>query len=356
MNTQSTLKSKTNRIVSNVFYKLDVDGNKLELVPLPKASSDFDNYLSSLLAEISKKAQKRSYVFQRETTEFYLALVDYFKQTDLVKNSHSESLSKRLLAEEIKAIKKYGHLGAEGEGHVKRGSFLQFLYREDSKVFYLGVKVDHQDFLDETDFHKKAGLSLAKKVYKACKVEFDSDGLPLQIEIFDTNQKPAVYWWQEFLELNVLRDDSENTEKASNAVMTEIDRLKKKHPIDHTILRNSVIASFKQKGTMNYEDFVNDVIANYEPEDSKLKISNLVKKLKELPQKKGFDTQFTLDPSKVKFRKSQFKLSREITLTIADNIEHLNEKVWSEQTKDGKKLVVIESEEGFKHFMKKPRD
>lgn len=356
MTEQSSSTSKTNRIVSNVFYKLDVDENKLELVPLPKASSDFDAYLGSLLSEISKKSQKRSYVFQRETTEFYLALSDYFNQTDLVINSHAKSLSKRLLAEEIKAITKYGHLGAEGEGHVKRGSFLQFLYREGAEVFYLGVKVDHQDFLDETDFNKKAGLSLAKKLYKACKVGFDSEGIPLQIKVFDTNQTPAVYWWQEFLELKVLRDDSENTEKASNAVISAIDRLKKKHPVDHTILRNSVIASFKRTTIMNYDDFINDTVANYVPEDNNLKIVDLVKKLKELPDKKGFDSQFNLVASQVKFRQSKIKLSNEITLTLDDGIDHLDNKIWSEETKDGKKLVVIESAEGFKRFKQKQRD
>lgn len=356
MTIQVSSGSKTNRIVSSVFFKLDVDANDLDPVSLPKASSDFDAYLVSLLAEISKKAQKRSYVFERETTEFYLALSSYFNQNNLVTNTHSESFSKRLLAEEIKAIKNYSHLGVKGEGHVKRGSFLQFLYREGTKVFYIGVKVDHQDFLDEADFNKKAGLSLAKKIYKACKVGFDSNGVPQQIEVFDTNQKPAVYWWKEFLELKVLRDDAENTEKASTAVITVIDRLKKRYPVDHTILRNSVIASFKKATVMNYEDFIIDSVASYVPEDGNLKVAELVNKLKALPKTKGFDTQFNLVASKVRFRQAKIKLSNEITLTYDNGIDHLEKKIWSEETNDGKKLVVIESPEGFKQFKKKPRD
>lgn len=346
------------RIISTALHQIDVDSKKANAIIINGDNADLEKYLDDLLKEIQAKEQKRDYSFLRETTEFYNSLKQFSLNNDLQKNQASENLAQRLLEKELVADKQYGHLAKSGTGHVKKGSFLQFLYREDGSTCYLGVKIEHQTFLDEKDFKMKIGISIANKVYKACKVPFDKSNKPSQVIVYDTNSTPSVYWWREFLELRELRDDSHNTREASKAVLRVVDKIKKDSPSDHTILRNAAISSFKQKGELKYDDFIENVFANYTPEnaDLKTKLPTLVAELKSLPEKKGFDTRFNLVPSEVPFKKSSYKISQEITLTIEDGIQNIADKVWSEKTASGKYLVVIESsQQECSRFIEKPR-
>lgn len=242
-------------------------------------------------------------------------------------------------------------------GMLKKEVFLQFLYRDNSNISYLGVKIEHHAFLDENDFKKKIGLAIAKKIYKACKVSFNDTGTPYDVFVYDTNTKPSTYWWKDFLELKEIRDDALNTRLASKEVIKVVNGLKKHHPADYTILRNAVVAAFKQQGEMKFNEFIESTFETYEPEDAHLKnkMPNIVGKLKHLPEKKKFDSQFNLVPSEVPFKRSKISLSKEITLSIDEGIDDLDEKIWSERSASGMKLVVIESPDGFERFKLKTR-
>lgn len=279
---------KMSRIVSTVLHQIDVDSKKSQLIPISGHHSDLEGYLGDLLDEIQAKEQKRAYEFLRETTEFFTALKSYTESQDLQANVVSSNLAQRLLDKEVITDDKYGHLGASGSGHVKKGSFLQFLYRNGSSISYLGVKIEHQLFLDELDFKKKIGISIANKIYKACKVDFDDNSIPCKVFVYDTNSKPSTYWWSEFLELKELRNDAHNTRTAAKEVLKIINRIKKEHPADHTLLRNSMISSFKQQGELKYDDFIEKTIKNYEPVDKNLKdkLPEIVSNLTKLPEKK----------------------------------------------------------------------
>lgn len=348
------------RIVSTVLHHIDVDAKKLKLIPIPNANAELESYLHDLLEEIKDKTQKRSYEFVRETTEFYGALVDYFKSNDLEKNSKSAGIASRLLDKEIDTERDYGHLGKAGVGHVKKGSFLQFIYREGENLSYLGVKIEHQEFLDETDFIKRIGLSLINKIFKACWVTYGESGVPLQVYVYDTNTKPAVYWWRDFLELKQTRDDAYNTKTAIVEVVRVLDSIRHKYPADYSILRNASVAAFKQDTDMVFDTFVTNTFAHYTPEDNELATSHLpvlIEKLKELPVKKNFDSVFKIQPKEVPFRKKSIAVSQEITLSLSEGIDNIEEKIWSEITAGGQKLVVIKSTDNkaFSSFKLKER-
>jgi hypothetical protein len=346
------------RIVSTVLHQIDVESKNCNLITISGDHSDLEGYLSDLLDEINEKEQKRAYDFVRETTEFYSALESYNQNRDLSTNRFASNIAMRLLDKEVETDKNYGHLSKSGKGHVKKGSFLQFLYRDGSSISYLGVKLEHQVFLDEVDFKRKIGLSVARKIYKACKVDFGADAVPHNVFVYDTNAKPSHYWWNDFLELKELRTDALNTETASKEVLREVDKLKKSFPRDHNVLRNATIAAFKQHGEMKYDEFIENTFSNYEPLDNDLKVMlpKIKEKLEKLPEKKNFDTRFTLAPELVTFRRSSYELSKEISLSIEGGIENINDKVWSEKTASGQELVVINSPEGFKRFTVKVRE
>lgn len=344
-------------IASIALHQIDVETNAFHIIPISKDYSDLNSYLNELLTEVDESERRREYGFSSETTELYTTLLKYKDGFTLIGEGISDILAKRLLKEEVKADKRYGHLGNNKKGHVKKGSFLQFLYTIGTEMYYLGVKMEHQVFIDEADFKKKAGLSVANKIYKACKVSFGEQGALKDVHVYDTNSTPAKYWWDEFLDLTEVRNDSYNTRTAADEVMKVVGRLKNDFPIDHTILRNSVIGAFKQDADMDYIEFVDDVVRTYVPEDEDLieRMPSIIERLEKLPADKGFDTKFKLMPKEVLFRKTQYKLSKEMTLYINDSVDNIEEKVWAEETSSGKKLVVIESPEGFKNFKVKER-
>lgn len=348
MSNDVTVDKKT--ILSSVLYGIDVAGNSIKSVAVNASLPDLEKYLANLLKEIGEQDQKRSYKFQSPRTEFCTCLNDFNKNKNLPQNNHAPLLATRLLKHEIEANRKYKNINK-----VSKGSFLQFMYSDGGQMFYLSVKVEHQSFLDETDFIKKYGLAEDRKLYKACKVQYKPDGTLGDVSVFDTNGVAAAYWWREFLELEVIRDDAENTKNAVEAVLQTIGSLKSKYPSDHTILRNAAVAAFKQQAQMNYFNFVDTVFNKYKPTDEAAEpdIKKLVEKLKELPGKKNFDTQFELVPGAVPFKQTKYNLSSEITLTIKDGITNISDKIWAEVTKDGRNVVVIESDQAHNFSMKK---
>jgi len=337
------------RIVSSVLYGIDIAAQSVRLVSSGTSRPDLEAYLASLLFEIGGQTQKRSFRSPSLTTEFCNCLQSFYNSRDLTVDQSCETLANRLLRHEIQTEKRYPNIN-----QITRGSFLQFIYEENGTVSYLGVKVEHQSFLDEADLIKKFGLADDRKLYKACQVNFDANGIPIEFSVFDTNGLPAAYWWREFLELAVVRDDTENTKTAIEAVLKVLGTIKRKHPSDHTVLRNATIAPFKQQGPMNYVDFINRLFGSYTPMETEaiVLISSLLPRLHELPSKKKFDTQFNLIPEAVPYRQTKYILSPEISLTIKDGIENLSTKIWAEKTADGREVVVIESDQahvfGFK--------
>ncbi len=348
---------KSRSIISTSLHQIDVVKKTSRPILISK-HNDLEDYLTTLLDEITKKEQKREYAFSREKTEFKTTLLSYYKNQILQKNTDSSHFANRLLDIEINTDEEYGHLGADNKGIVKKGSFLQFIYRENSEIFYLGVKIEHQEFLDENDFKKKVGLSVANKVYKACHVSYVKS-VPNKINIYDTNSKPAKYWWYSFFELKVVRDNALNTKEASQKVVSSLAKYKKEFPKDYTYLRNAVITAFKQNSEMNYDDFIKNTFENYKSDNDAFneKIKELIKKLKELPKKEGFDTKFTLVPSEVNFKKQKVRLTGQIDISYDEDMKHLDDKIWSEITSDGRKLVVIKTEgDSYKNFKVKTRE
>ena len=343
------------KIIETRLNHIDVAGNSCTAVDMTGDLSDLEGYLVELLSEIGERKEKRSYDFERSTTEFATALAK-FGVTKSLESSVSESLAARLLSHESKTEEKYSHLKT-GDSLVKKGSFLQFLYQNEGNLAYLGVKMEHAAIVDEVDFKKRWGLPDASKIYKACRVLYDESHNPRSVHAYDTNSQPSVYWWREFLELKVLKDDSHNTLTAVNAVLSTVARIRNKFPHHHTVLKNTVIGAFKKDGQMNFHEFIDKTIApmfSDEPEFQK-EMPKLLEKLRQLPEKEKFDTQFTLIPAVVKFRRTKVELTPEISLSYDSDMEDIDKKIWAEKTSDGVKLVVIRSDSAYDQFKTKER-
>ncbi|RAP57104.1 hypothetical protein [Oleiagrimonas sp. MCCC 1A03011] len=342
------------KILGTALHHLDIDNNTCDPVRIPE-DSDLEVYLDILLAEIAGKPQSRAYTLVSDSTECAVSLAKFHDAETLVKDA-AQALASRLLRIEIATDERYGHLAAPGTTHVKRGSFLQFLYKSAGVLGYLAVKVEHQSILDETDFKRRVGLGESQKIYKACRVGFDAHGKPQQALVFDTNAKPSVYWWNDVWELAPVRSDELNTKEAIKHVVHALQKIKKYAPVDYNILRNASVAAFKQTGAIDFDKFVTSTFSSYSPvaDDLASELPNLVTRLRELPKKKGFDSHFTLAPAAVPYNKVKVQLNTGISLSYDEGLAHLSDRIWSTTTKDGKEVVVVDAPGASKHFPSKP--
>lgn len=337
--------------ISIVLHHIDVDGNTCTESTVKANSPDLQTYLEDLLAEIENKPQRREFRLASPKTQFATALTSFFAEQSLDSSNevqdNAEELAKRLLSQEIVAEKKYGHLGRGGAGLLNKGSFLQFLFRNIKGLHYIGVKVEHQLFLDEVDFARHIGIGESNKIYKACVVSYADDGKVDSVLVFDTNYRLSSYWWRDFWELSEKRSDAFNTSTAVSAVVGALSSLRKYSPADYTILRNATVAAFKQKATMDFTDFVEKTFDGYQIDDAEVskRYQEVVKKIKLLPAVKGFDTQFDLHPKSVPFKRINLPLTDEVTVSYNEDIANLSEKIWSSKTAEGKHVVMVEATE-----------
>lgn len=338
------------KVLGTALHHLDIDNNTCTSVPIPQ-DSDLHTYLNTLLAEIAGKPQSRAYHLASDSTEFAVSLAK-FREGRVLASFAAGALAARLLRIEVATDERYGHLATPGTTHVKRGSFLQFLFDSSGTLGYLAVKVEHQSILDETDFKRRVGLGESQKIYKACRVDFDGAGKPQQALVFDTNARPSVYWWNDVWELKPVRSDEINTQSAVKHVVHALMRIKKTAPVDYTILRNATVAAFKQAGAMDFEQFVTSTFASYAPIEASLadELPKLVSDLRGLPVKKKFDSHFTLAPAAVPYKQVKVELNTGITLSYDEDIAHLSDRIWATQTKDGKEVVVVDAPGASKRF------
>jgi len=341
-------------LLSTTLHHLDLNNSTCIAATIPSGNSDLSIYLDELLHEISGKPQHRAYQLSSSTTEFATSLNGFYQAQGLSPNG-AEALAARLLRIELQTDSKYGHLNPLGT-HIRKGSFLQYMYRENSLFFYLGVKVEHHAYIDETDLRKRIGLGQTQKIFKACRVTFDVHGAPQETLVFDTNARPSVYWWREFWELQELRSDQHNTETAIRAVIKCLNPIKKTAPSDYTHLRNAAITAFKQTGTLDFPFFVDSIFTNYQPIEQSLvqTLPKIVQKIKELPKNNKFDAQFTLAPAAVPFKRMNIAVSEEISLSYNEDLANLEDKIWASKTKDGQDVVVIRATEAADRFKFKP--
>lgn len=346
--------SSSRVVLGTTLHHLDLNRSTCTAATIQTGNSDLGTYLDELLHEISTKPQHRAYQASSLTTEFATSLIGFYQAQGLA-TTGAVALAERLLRIELQTDAKYGHLNPTGT-HIRKGSFLQYMYQENSRHHYLGVKVDHHAFIDEQDLRKRIGLGQTQKLFKACRVRFDANGVPEETLVFDTNTRPSVYWWREFWELKELRSDRHNTETAIRSVIKCLSPIKKTAPADYTHLRNAAITAFKQASSLDFTVFVDSIFANYQPVEQSLTqtLPTIVDKIRELPTTKKFDVQFTLVPEAVPFRRMNVAVSEEISLSYNEDVANLDDKIWSSKTRDGSDVVIIRATEAAGRFKFKP--
>ncbi|OXA82853.1 hypothetical protein B0A56_03860 [Flavobacterium columnare NBRC 100251 = ATCC 23463] len=327
--------------IKNIFlHHIDVKNNSVSNIELDGTSINLNSYIDSLVKEILEQPNKREYNFKDGQTEIKSSLVSIL---DNVENLDSLILNnaKRLLEKETKSQERMSRLDIE----IQKGSLLHLHFVTDDINQIIICKVEHDEVLSETNFDIIKGLNTKKKVFKAILVFFDDSNNITFNYVFDKNS--SKYWWDDFLELIQKNTDDKNTELSLNEIDKVLTPHRKKFYADFLILRNSMIGHYRNKDRFNYTELLDEVFRNYIPINSEFPKDKIIKRLEELPSKKGFDTQFVITKKKINKRaQHKIRLAHNLYLNIDDYVENLKNLIEPVE-ENGSKYVKILSSDGY---------
>tara|TARA_R110002051_G_scaffold295992_1_gene361954 strand:+ start:2328 stop:3347 length:1020 start_codon:yes stop_codon:yes gene_type:complete len=328
-------------IIKNIFlHHIDVKSNVVTPIEIPEDFENLNTYVESLVADILDNPNRRFYNWKEGDTQVKNSL-SFLK--DDVGDTESQVLNnaRRLLEKEVRAQDAMNRLEIE----IQRGSLLHLAIKSEGTHKTIICKVEHDEVVSEVDFALIRGLNTRKKLFKALLVYYNADGEITHNYVHD--KKPTKYWWDDFLELDPIITDEDNTEKSLNEIDKCLTRYRKKYYVDYLILRNSFLGHFRNKATFNFSDLVDDIFKDYTPLNENFPTEKLLAAINKLPEKKIFDTSFPIVKSKInKRKKTSIRLASNLFLNIDDFVENLKNLIELEK-EGGNKYVKIKSEDGY---------
>ena len=329
------------KILNNSIRIIDYANEKVYNRDTPET---FNEYISELIAHINSNQYVRAYKTTSNSTEVISCVLDilnnqYSSELFEVKNN---LIADRLLRKEIEAQSHVGRMNI----NVRKGSLIQaLLFDQDSETYqYLIAKVEHSEFVDDSDYSFKTGFSKDKKtIWKSCLIDlFNPVAETFDVKIYSDTK--AKYWSVDFLELVELITDETNTVSSFKAIDGFLNRnVKRASKQDYVVIRNAFISYMKNNEHIDYKTMVDTVLENYVPYDlDKERLDEYRNKLYDLPNKKGFDFQFNSIPTAINARIGKiYKVTTGIEVKITDSIPDIKETIKAFQAENGVRYLKI---------------
>ena len=348
-------------IIFSKLFKIDITAKIAEERPDLHKIANFKIYIQNMLEQISEKSPDRYYQFRSEHTE-----VRSLISKILLNNEYDDSslaIANRLLIKE-----KFAQEDLEKKKltqRITKGMLIVSLIRMTSEASKLVIlKVDYDEFISDLTGEIATGLSIRRKVYKALICELDNENSILSTAIYDTNTSSSSYWWDKFLELDVIRQNNINTKNAFDAIHGEILKpLKTNYKQDYLHLWNITLGYFKLGGEFNLDFYVNDILGNYKPYNNKVSMGELMTKCAKLPEKLAeknkFDRRFTKDKATLKGKNyhETIKISNEIDLVLNDHVANLADIITAKYDPEtNEKFLILRSDLGYEYAKSLKKD
>lgn len=329
------------QILNNSIRIIDYANEKVYNRDTPET---FNEYISELIAHINSNQYVRAYKTTSNSTEVISCVLDILNNKDSSELfEHKNNLiADRLLRKEIEAQSHVGRMNI----NVRKGSLIQaLLFDQDSETYqYLIAKVEHSEFVDDSDYSFKTGFSKDKKtIWKSCLIDlFNPVAETFDVKIYSDTK--AKYWSVDFLELVELINDETNTVSSFKAIDGFLNRnVKRASKQDYVVIRNAFISYMKSNEHIDYKTMVDTVLENYIPYDlDKERLDEYRNKLYDLPNKKGFDFQFNSIPTAINARIGKiYKVTTGIEVKITDSIPDIKETIKAFQAENGVRYLKI---------------
>lgn len=327
------------------LIKIDLENNIVHEEPL-NDEGNVRNYVMDIIEQITDNAGERRYKFK----DGELTMKTWIG--NLVNNNEREvyamNIARRLLQKEETAQQRY-HFTDLQKGIL----LIAYCQMTDTEYKIIICKADYSEFIEETTGEKKNGLPTKKKIFKsfAANITVNAGTYGIgDMVTYDVNAKQTKYWYDEFLDLEAIRDDAENTEKTFNYLKSKIlDPIRKLSKNDYLVLWNRTVGYMRSEGEFSMNDYADNVLAVYHPIGTGLDMSEWSRKAKELPQQYNFDSRFQKVPSKISAKmRNEIKLTNDIELVLKSNIPNLSRTI-KPYEENGEKFIMVRSDEGYKY-------
>lgn len=341
-------------IIFSRLHHIDFMNNKITLAK--EKESDVSTYIKSITEDTIGNKNSKHFKAIDETTQA-ISIINNFIKTytnnpgdlvDEVINSGTEKIAHRLALNEKETEEQIARM----DKHIKKGSLIQALVEIDGLLMYVLAKVEDRKFLDTYRAKITTGLPLEQVILKTCIITYNTNEI-VEIEISDSTGSIADYWSNGLLEVKEVYGNEANTIVS----FKEIDKilvknLKREYKSDYTLLRNSLIGYYNQNESFKYSDMIDNVFKNYKPDNSDLNINKICTKLESLPEKKQFDSQFTIVPKAIRAKKKRvIPIDPNIDLVLKDSTENLKGTISGAQGKDGEYYLNIKvNKETYRDF------
>lgn len=324
------------------LHKIDILKNTAEKIEIDISKETIIEYVDNLVNEILESPNKRMYRFKNGETQVKSSLAKLVEQDvdidKIILHNAERLLEKELNANEQLKSKKLGV-------KIQKGSLLHLHFVQDEIGKILVCKVEHDEYLNELNFDKNNGLNTKKKVFKSFLMFLDTNNIYLN----DKNN--SKYWWDDFLELEQVNNDNENTEKSVHKIMAIVDQYKKssrEFQLDGTLLRNAIIGHFKSNKNFNLTELLDNVVATYTPINQNFPLKKISERVNKLANDNSFDNQFVIVQEKVNKRiVNKIRLGSGLYLSIEDFVKNLGEILKPYSDKEGNQGMTIFSEEAY---------
>lgn len=336
------------KVLANSLYLVDYQLNSLKKIEIPE---NIPLFIQDLIEHVTENKSVKNYLIRSNTTQVVndvTSLVNKLSPYKSIKENETpenheifEDIANRLLFVEKKVQSEIKHLGQ----NVKKGSLIQaaVFFEDSQKYAYFIAKVNHTDFIDDTDFSLKTGFLKQEKYWKSCMFDVLKHDGEIEIDgakIFLDNV--AKYWADKFLELDELTTDEINTKTAFSFVdITLIHNVKRKAPSDYWVLRNYFVGYLKRVRQVSYTEMINETFSGYSPiELTEDDLSTVKTKLLD-ENKWKFDPMFESVPSAIRAKiKTVFPVTSGIDLNIKESVPDIKAEIQS-FTADGKRYLRI---------------
>lgn len=296
---------------------------------------DLANYVNAVISDILDGKNIRSFEKNSANTEV-ISCIQKGISIEPVKTDFTKIIAKRLLRTERETQEKYKQIT-----EIQKGSLVQCFLKLNNELMYLLAKIEHDTFIDEGDLKRHFGLPYEKRVLKTCLIQLTDDKQIADIRLYDTNSTIAQYWWEKFLELKKLTSDEENTKRSFYSIDSCLSKIKKDFPTDYTILRNSVIGYYKNQTSFVFDNLIDTVFSNYQPEDTNLDMIKLKNNINQLPDDKKFERRFEIIPKEIKARiRKIYSIHDKVDLNVKDYIENMKNVIIACEEPEGKFIKI----------------
>ena len=308
-------------------------------------------YIMQMIQEITDDDGDREYEFL-ETALTMKSYIDDFINKEDARDEVVLKIAQRLLESEMEAQKTLGRFTEIQKGILLISFCDMETHNRDFKV--LISKADYNEFIEESTGEIKNGLPTKRRVFKAyvANVKLQEKGYNLvKNSTYDVNATTAKYWYRDFLELEPIINDEDNTQKAYEAIDKHLlGHLKKKYKEDYIHLRNTTIHYMRSEGEFDIDEFADEILgAGYTPVNPDLNMADIIEKVRTFPKRYKFDRKFQKVPKAIKARiKDVIPLGQDIELVLRGYIPNL-EQIIRPHELEGKKYIMIQSEDGYKY-------